>query len=182
MRDPPGERKIQAVGASCLVNPPALRSSVYCCLLWPQLMRPVVGTQIHLLNQTAAQDGQRKVGVSSLDWSLQISQSNELSEPGFHRAQRQTIHGYACHSRQFQSPSFGTGDAVYGSLSACAPVHRANGDNLWPVDLGTWVPVNPYSKEGHHHRRPHSTVSRRQAPGRNENEADLSLLSLCASL
>lgn len=105
MRDPPGERKIQAVGASCLVNPPASRSSVYCCLLWPQLMRPVVGTQIHLLNQTAAQDGQRKVGVSSLDWSLQTSQSNELSEPGFHRAQRQTIHGYACHSRQFQSPS-----------------------------------------------------------------------------
>ncbi|ROV97885.1 hypothetical protein VSDG_04842 [Cytospora chrysosperma] len=39
------------------------------------------------------------------------------------------------------SVKFGTGDAVYGSLSACAPVHRANGDNLWPVDLGTWVPA-----------------------------------------
>lgn len=36
--------------------------------------------------------------------------------------------------------SFGTGDAVYGSLSACAPMSRANGDNLKPVhhcDLGT---------------------------------------------
>lgn len=42
--------------------------------------------------------------------------------------------------------SFGTGDAVYGSLSACAPVHRANGDNLSPVlDIlvgNAWVHIS----------------------------------------